>query len=68
LEAVRTVMELSMEGRKGRPKKKWLNGIECDTRTAGICAWRMWEIGPNGSLERRWPTPNKWDKGEGDDE
>jgi len=31
---VRTVMELSVEGRrgKGRPKKKWLNGIKCDMR------------------------------------
>jgi len=28
-EAVRTVVELSVEGRKVRPKK-WLNVIECD--------------------------------------
>jgi len=28
----------------------------------------MWEIGPNGGLRRRWPTPNRWDKVEGNDE
>jgi len=28
---------MNIEGRKGRPKKKWLNGIECDMRTAGMC-------------------------------
>jgi len=36
-EAVRTVMELSVEGTRGRPKKKRLNGIECDMRTVGVC-------------------------------
>jgi len=38
-EAVRTVVELSVEGRRGRrrPKKKWLNGIKCDMRMAGVC-------------------------------
>jgi len=30
-------MELSVEGRRERPKKKWLNGIEGDMRTAGVC-------------------------------
>jgi len=35
--AVRTVMELRVEGRRGRQKKKWLNMIECDMRTAGMC-------------------------------
>jgi len=33
-----------------------------------VCAWRIWEIGPNGSLELWWPTPNRWVKGEGDDD
>jgi len=28
-EAIRTVIELGVE-RRSRPKKKWLNGIECD--------------------------------------
>jgi len=39
LEVVRTVMELSVKERRGRrrPKKKWLNGIECDMRTSGVC-------------------------------
>jgi len=39
LETVRTVMELSVEGKKGRgrPKKKWLNRIEYNNRTAGVC-------------------------------
>jgi len=35
-EAGRTVMELRVKGRRGRPKKKWSNAIECDTRTAGV--------------------------------
>jgi len=28
-----------VEGRRGRvrPKKKWLNGNECDMRTASVC-------------------------------
>jgi len=32
-------MELSVERRRGsgRPKKKWSNGLECDTRAAGVC-------------------------------
>jgi len=35
----KTVMELSVEGKRGRgrPKKKWLNGFECDMRTANVC-------------------------------
>jgi len=35
--AVGTVMEPSVEGIRvrGRPKKKWLNGIERDTRVCG---------------------------------
>jgi len=28
----------------------------------------MWEIGPNGRLGRRWPTPNRRDGSEGDDD
>jgi len=35
-EAVRTVMEMNVEGR-GRSKKKWLDTIGCDMRTAGVC-------------------------------
>jgi len=35
-EAVRTVMEMNIEKRRGRPKRKWLNVIECDTRTCGV--------------------------------
>jgi len=27
----------------------------------------MWEIVPNGGLGRRRPTPNRWDKGQGND-
>jgi len=42
-----------------------VNTIEEDMKTAGVCVEDV--IGPNGGLERRWPTPNKWDKGEGDD-
>jgi len=39
LEAVRSVMELSVEGKRGfgRLKKKKLIGIECDMRTAAVC-------------------------------
>jgi len=33
-----------------------------------VCAWGMWKIGPNGDLVRRWPTPDRWDEGEGDDD
>jgi len=38
-EAVKTVMELNMEGRRERerPKKKWLNGIECNMDITGVC-------------------------------
>jgi len=28
----------------------------------------MWEIGLNKGFERRWPTPNRLDKGEGVDD
>jgi len=37
-EAVKTVMGLSVEERegRGRPKKKWLNRIECDMRTVVV--------------------------------
>jgi len=33
------VIGMNVEGRKGRgrPKKKWLNAIGCDVRTAGEC-------------------------------
>jgi len=39
LEAVRTVMKLSVKGRRerGRSRMKWLNGIKCDMMTAGMC-------------------------------
>jgi len=37
LKAITMVMELSVERRgRGRPKR-WLNTIECDMRTAGVC-------------------------------
>jgi len=31
-------MKMNAEGRRGRgnPKKKWLDAIECDMRTAGV--------------------------------
>jgi len=35
-EPIRTVMEMSIEGGKGRPKKKWVNTIEEDMMTAGV--------------------------------
>jgi len=36
-EAVRIVMGLSIEGKRGRGKsKKWLKRIKCDMRTAGM--------------------------------
>jgi len=40
LEAVRTIMEMNVKGKKGkgRLKEKWLHMIECDMRTAaGVC-------------------------------
>jgi len=37
-------------------------------RIAGVCMWRMWEIGSNRGLRLRWPTPNRWNKGEDDDD
>jgi len=37
LEAVRTVMETNIEGRRGRRSKKWVNTIKEDMRTAGVC-------------------------------
>lgn len=30
-------MEISVEGRKGSLKKSWLDAIESDMKTAGIC-------------------------------
>jgi len=35
-------MEMNVEERRGRPKKKWLNAIECDTRVT--CA-RVNDVG-----------------------
>jgi len=35
LKALRNVMALSVERR--RPKKKWMNAIECDMRFSGVC-------------------------------
>jgi len=37
LEAVWTVMEMNVEGRRGRPKKKLLDVIGCIMRTAYAC-------------------------------
>jgi len=34
VKAVRTVIELSMVAKIGRPRKKWLNMVECDI----VCA------------------------------
>lgn len=36
--AVRTVIEMNVEGRRdrGRPKKRWRDAIECDLRTADV--------------------------------
>lgn len=38
MEAVRTIMEMIVEGKRGRerPKKKWLNVIKSDKRTVGV--------------------------------
>jgi len=38
-EAIKIVMELSAEGKRGRgrPKKKWLKRIEFDMRTVDVC-------------------------------
>jgi len=60
-EVARTVMEINGEGRR-RSEYDWGGYGELL-----VSAWRMWEIGPNEGLGRRWPTPNRWDKGEGDD-
>jgi len=35
-EAIRTVMEMNIDGRRGRPKKKWVNTIEEDMSTDGV--------------------------------
>lgn len=42
-EARRRVMGMNVEKRRGRgrPKKKWLNTIECDMRTADLCIERV---------------------------
>jgi len=39
LNAVTAVMEMNVEGRRGRkrPKKKWFDAIGCDMKTAGVC-------------------------------
>jgi len=38
LEAIKTVMELTLEGRRIRGRtKKWLNVIKSDIKTAGVC-------------------------------
>jgi hypothetical protein len=38
-EAVRMVMNMNVEGKRerGRPKKKWLDVIKCDMKSAGVC-------------------------------
>jgi len=28
----------------------------------------MWKIETSGSLAQRWPNPNSWEKGEGEEE
>ena len=37
-EAVRVVMEMNVEGKRGRgrPKKRWIDGVESDMRIAGV--------------------------------
>jgi len=39
LKAVKIFMELNVKKirRRGRSKKKWLNAIECDINTVGVC-------------------------------
>jgi len=43
LGAVRTVMEMNVEGRRGRerPKKRRLDAIGWDMKTAGVCIYDM---------------------------
>jgi len=55
LEAVRTVMEMNIEGKRGRrrPKKKWLDAIECDVRIAGVCVDDV-----ENRVKWKWPTSN----------
>jgi len=38
-EAIRMVMEINDKGisEKGKPKKKWLNSIECDMKEDCLC-------------------------------
>jgi hypothetical protein len=35
--AVKVVMKINVEGKKGRPKKKWLDTIENYMKTVGVC-------------------------------
>jgi len=35
-EAVKAVMKMNVEGRRGRPKKRWLDTIENDMIAAGV--------------------------------
>jgi len=38
----------------------WLNVIDCDMRTAGVC---IDDVGDRvRGLGQRWPTPNSWEK------
>jgi len=48
-EAVRIVMAIIIEGRKGRPMKNWLNVIKCDMAIVGVCVddvgdWVKWRF------------------------
>jgi hypothetical protein len=35
--AVRVVMKMNIEAKRGRPKKRWLDTIENDMRVFGVC-------------------------------
>lgn len=52
-EAVGTVFEMNVEGKRGERKsrKKGLDAIDSDMRIVGVCV-------SYGDLGHEWPTPN----------
>jgi hypothetical protein len=62
-------MKMNVERKRGRgrPKKRWLEMIKNDMKAIGACIGLL-KIETSGSLEQRSPTPNSWEKGEGEEE
>lgn len=54
---VRVFMKRNIEGKRGRRKMRWLDGLWMILKMA-VGARRMWKIKASGGLGPSWPTPN----------